>query len=490
MLDALSFTEKFIGVTTISPSNLRSDGELLRMHLKVSCKRYALLLGTSICVTPVVYALSRRLSLSQQVAVRNFLDAEDGKNTSNGVRVVYGPPSTPKDGVEKGDRSPAETIQSQGRHSSFFSHFLSYFSPFRLLSSVCGIYRDGKGVLRSCKTIVYGGAALIGGGTWEGIQRPHDLPNRVVAYTLTHLIRFSTTRWVVSCVVQVSFFCICLAIERVLATEAFSSLKPLENGWYGKGGSPSPVRYSGTCGENASPTGTHDSSSSRLAGVYQLGDFSYSAMGFITRSSGRWLRGVVMCIKIIFAPHTNFYWMEPRCADSIWCQLTPAGFVLSTFLAVLPSILYAFWSGFVRTLLLLHKRSKVKDSRTSPCFTKLGFSLPSFHLVEKDGCQGMNVEGSIITKNDVRGGSITVGKVATKRELWKSTKKYLINYHFLGAPLFAFLGASYAWKTQHIVFLQHTAGGAYESVSIALFLWSLITLFISTPDIEHPSILV
>lgn len=489
MPDAFSLAGKCIGVTNISPANLSSDAQLLRIHLQVSCRRYAILVGASIALTPVVYAISRRLTLTNQTAIREFLDAEDGKTNSSEIRVVY---EHAKVCDEPGRKAQvrARWEHPLGRQCLLvFSHVISQVSPYRLLSSGKALAQRGRNIFQSCGRIICRCAAFLGGGGWEGAHKFHDFPSRVVSYTLNYCIRYATTRWIVSCLAQLSFFCICVlldhAIKSLASSQAFVSVIPLQGGWGNSGSSATSFNLSGREGDTRMRG--YQRPVIHLAGMYQLGDFSYSAMGFITRSSGRWLRTVVMGVKVVFAPHTNFFWMQPQCADEIWRQLTPAGFVLSTLLAVLPSVLHAFWSGIIRTVLLLHKRSKVADSHGSPFSAREGLSLPTFHGVK--GTWQVTSEMSITTRSGKSGGTITLGKVATKRQIWKNARRYLINYHFLGAPLSAFIGASYSWKNQHIAFCQHTAGGAYESVSIALFLWSLITLFISTPDIPTSAVL-
>lgn len=485
MPDVLSLAEKSIGLVNVNPMSLCSDGQLLRLYLKLSLRRYALLVGASVCITPLIHAVSYRLTLSQKATIRNFLDAEDGKTSSSDVRVVYEHPRI-HDDVLKSRVNHLSSAYSNRYPLSLFSRIRFLCSPGVLFSSIYKVMDEGKRAISSCRSIICRGAAVIACGGSGGKMMAQDFSNRVVSYTLTYLVQYATTRWVISSMVQVLFYSICLALDRALraapSSGSFWSFQPLQGGWDEKRSSSTPS-YCQRSGENrSSTTSATGSTAFSLSGVYQLGDFSFSTMGFITRSSGRWLRGVMMSVKMFVTPHSNFFWMNPQCADSIWCQLTPAGFVLSTSLAVLPSILHVFCTGTLRTILFMHKRSKVISHTTSPSSAKFGLSLPSFHWEEARIDQSCRDIGNSGKWGGVGGGTITVGKLTTKRQFWKSTKKYLINYHFLGAPLLAFLAANYAWKTQHFDFFQHTSGGTYETVSAALFIWSLFTFLISASE--------
>lgn len=485
MPDVLSVAETTIGLVNVNPMNLRSDGQLLRLYLKLSLRRYALLVGASVCITPLIHAVSYRLTLSQKAAIQKFLDAEDGKTSSSDVHVVYEHPK-----IHDALKVRVDHLQSaySSRYPlSLFSRVRYLCSPGVLFSPIYKIVDEGKRVIYFCRGIICRGAAVIACGGPGGRLMTQDFSNRVVSYTLTYLVQYATTRWVISSMVQVFFYCICLALDRALRAAAssgtFWSFQPLQGGWGEKCNCTTPRSHHGSGENRPSSSSATGSAAFSLSGVYQLGDFSFSTMGFITRSSGRWLRGVMMTVKMLITPHSNFFWMNPQCADSIWRQLTPAGFVLSTSLAVLPSILHAFCSGTFRTILLMHNRSKAKGYST-PSSAKFGLSLPSFHWEEASIDQSSRDNGNSWKWRGVGGGTITVGKLTTKRQFWKSTKKYLINYHFLGAPLLAFLAANYAWKTQHFDFFQHTSGGAYEAVSAALFAWSLFTFLLSTSEVS------
>lgn len=433
----LNLFQRALGVVNVNPgSQLHSDRELLRQHINVSLQRFLFVVCGTACVSPILYKIAMNLTLSQQNSVRQFLDAEEKKNPNKGVRVLYTP--SKEELHTKKTVSSSPSVHRSGRGAS---------SSLRIPMEVTDILYNGCRRLfflsRSCVCQL---SATLGGGT-VGRRREDDLGYRLVSYAFTFVVKHSSVRLATRCAVHLSFFVICKALDGAIAWAATS---PKLSAYI------QPVVVSNAGGGGESNTNTADSAT--IKGVYQLGDFSQSAPGYIARSCGRVVGRVVTGFQVLFSPHINFYWVKGEMADTIWSQLTPTGFLLTTALGVLHPLLRLSCTGAFRSAYLLIQRRKFAPKDT------------------------MERSSNTPAPSQRNGGVITVGKVVTRRRFISNAMTYVVNYHFLGSPIIAYLAATYSWGAGRCVWYSHAGGAMYEAVSMSLFVWSLVSLCLRIPD--------
>eukprot|EP00796_Vickermania_ingenoplastis_P004242 gene4242-3066_t len=282
MPDLACVAQQTLGFVWSNPLELKGDSELLLLHLQVSARRYAIVVVSSLCLSPVVFRVVRSLPLSKQQGVQEFLDAENSSEAVQPVRVC-------------GDQEEAAPENGKKRWR------LQLHSGEAVVAS---LYREVRALLESGTRCVCHLSGRLGGA---GSRQ--DLPKRVVRRFVNDAVRRATEGLLTQCAVQLCFFGLCKLLDAGLhQAERFPRTAPYAR--LMSGDAAAPLR------------------------AFQLADFSASAWGFLTRAAGRRVCRVLAAGSWILYPETNFFWLDAAAADAVWASLTPSGFFVVTTMSV------------------------------------------------------------------------------------------------------------------------------------------------------------
>lgn len=388
-----------IGVVNVNPETL-SHSRLLLLYTSVSLQRWAGLVTVAVSLSPALYLIVSKLTLTQKQQLREFLVAAEGCASQDSVRVLH-------------SSENLEGRQQITANPRILQRFIKGMT-LSLLLKARKLVVDGSADLCHFFIKLTADGRRTQNVTVNGSD--DNLCRRAISFFLTRSVVKVSERLMVASLVHVCFYFLCQGLGTAIAMLSFVPM----------GGALS---------------------------VYQLGDFSQSALGYVSRCLGRRIGSILILFRVVVAPQTNVYWMNPKRADEMWSKLSPFEFAMVTTLGVIHPLLYSGFRGGFRSmyLLLQHRKLSKKASLSN-------------------------------TKNRTNG-VITVGRMVTPRGLLQDFRRYFINYHFVGMPIFAFVAAAVGWESGRYSLVQHEAGGRYEAVGVTLFFWSLFLYLVSIPEL-------